>query len=61
VDGGGPRARSWEDKTSFGGHTIPTRMRVGWHIDRDRLESEGGFFRVTDDASYRSSSRDGLG
>jgi hypothetical protein len=53
VDGGGPRARSWEDKTSFGGHTIPTRMRVGWHIDRDRLESEGGFFRVTDDASYR--------
>lgn len=43
-----------EDEATFGGYTILTRMRVGWHIATDRFEPEGEFFRVTvDDASYR--------
>ncbi|MGH8070218.1 MAG: DUF6544 family protein [Candidatus Entotheonellia bacterium] len=43
-----------EDEGTFGGYTIPTRLRVGWHFGSERLESEGEFFRVTiDDARYR--------
>ncbi|MBS0326247.1 MAG: hypothetical protein JSS46_06830 [Proteobacteria bacterium] len=43
-----------EAERSFGGYTIPTRMRVGWHFGTDRFESEGEFFRVTiDDAVFR--------
>jgi hypothetical protein len=43
-----------EEEAAFGGYTIPTRMRVGWHFGTDRFESEGEFFRVTiDDAVYR--------
>lgn len=39
---------------SFGGYTIPTRMRVGWHFGTEKFESEGEFFRVTiDNATYR--------
>ena len=39
---------------TFGGYTIPTRLRVGYYIDTPRFESEGEFFRVTiDDAAYR--------
>ncbi len=43
-----------EDEARFAGYTIPTRLRVGWHIGTDRFESEGEFFRVIiDDATYR--------
>lgn len=43
-----------EEEGSFGGYTIPIRMRVGWHFGTERFASEGEFFRVTiDDASYR--------
>ena len=43
-----------EAEGQFGGYTIPTRMRVGWHFGTERFESEGEFFRVIiDDAAYR--------
>lgn len=43
-----------EDEATFGGYTIPTRLRVGWHFGSERFDSEGEFFRVTiDDAKYR--------
>jgi len=39
---------------SFGGYTLPTRLRAGWHFGTERFESEGEFFRVTiDDAVSR--------
>jgi len=39
---------------SFGGYTLPTRLRAGWHFGTERFESEGEFFRVTiDDAVFR--------
>jgi uncharacterized protein DUF6920 len=42
-----------EHEGRFCGYTIPTRMRVGWHFNTERFESEGEFFRVTlDDAAY---------
>ncbi len=34
-----------EDEKTFGGYTIPTRMRVGWHYGTDSLE-KGEFFRA---------------
>jgi len=57
--GGGPfRALPFggivEEERAFGGYTIPSRLRVGWHIDGDRFEDDGEFFRVTvDAATYR--------
>lgn len=43
-----------DEEGTFGGYTIPTRMRVGWHFGSDRFVSEGEFFRVViDDAVYR--------
>jgi hypothetical protein len=36
-----------EKSATFGGYTIPVRMRVGWHFGTERFESEGEFFRVT--------------
>lgn len=43
-----------EAERTFGGYTIPCRMRVGWHLDADRFEADGEFFRVTlDEATYR--------
>jgi len=43
-----------EEEHTFDGYTIPTRLRVGWHLGSDRFESEGEFFRATiDDATYR--------
>lgn len=43
-----------EEEGSFGGYTIPTRLRVGWYFGTERFEPEGEFFRVTvDDATYR--------
>jgi hypothetical protein len=43
-----------DEERTFGGYTIPTRLRVGWHFGSERFESEGEFFRVTiDDAVFR--------
>jgi hypothetical protein len=43
-----------EDAGTFEGITIPTRLRVGWHIGTDRFEADGCFFRgVIDDAAFR--------
>jgi hypothetical protein len=43
-----------EAEGTFGGYTIPTRLRVGWYFGSERFESEGEFFRVTiDEARYR--------
>jgi hypothetical protein len=43
-----------EGEGTFGGYTIPTRLRIGWHFGGERFESEGEFFRVTiDDAQYQ--------
>jgi hypothetical protein len=43
-----------DDEGTFQGYTIPTRLRVGWHVGSGRFESEGEFFRVTiDEAVYR--------
>lgn len=43
-----------EQENTFGGYTIPTRLRLGWHFGTDRFETEGEFFRVTvDGATYR--------
>ncbi len=42
------------DESTFGGYTIPTRLRIGWYYGTDRFETEGEFFRVTvDDAQFR--------
>ena len=56
-DGGAFRAVDFgamvEQEATFGGYTIPARLRVGWYFGTDRFESEGEFFRVTiDDARY---------
>lgn len=43
-----------QDERTFGGYTIPSRLRVGWYFGTERFEAEGEFFRVTiDDAIYR--------
>jgi hypothetical protein len=48
-----------EDEGTFGGYTIPTRLRVGWHFGTERFEADGEFFRVTiDDARYRLAKSD---
>lgn len=42
-----------EQEATFDGHTIPSRLRLGWHFGTDRFASEGEFFRVTiDHASF---------
>ncbi|MBN2608852.1 MAG: hypothetical protein JXA64_07030 [Candidatus Fermentibacteraceae bacterium] len=43
-----------EDEKTFGGYTIPSKLRVGWFFGTDRFEREGQFFRVTiDEATFR--------
>lgn len=43
-----------EQEGSFGGYTIPIRMRAGWHFGTDKFESGGEFLRVViDEAVYR--------
>jgi len=43
-----------DQESTFGGYTIPTRMRVGWYFGAEAFESEGEFFRVViDDAVFR--------
>jgi hypothetical protein len=50
VDFGG----SVDAEGTFGGFTVPTRLRVGWHFGSDRFESQGEFFCVTiDEATYK--------
>lgn len=42
-----------DEELTFGGFTIPSRVRVGWYFGTDRFE-EGEFFRgVIDDAVFR--------
>ena len=36
-----------EEERSFGGYTIPSKMRAGWHFGTQRFAREGEFFRVT--------------
>jgi hypothetical protein len=57
-DGGGFRPVDFggfsEGESTFGGFTLPSRLRVGWYFGSDRFYSEGEFFRVTiDRAEYR--------
>ena len=43
-----------DQEATFGGYTIPVRLRVGWYCGTDRFEHEGKFFQATiDDAVYR--------
>ncbi len=44
-----------DQEATFGGYTIPARLRVGWHFDdAARFDAEGKFFEVSvDDATYR--------
>jgi hypothetical protein len=43
-----------ESEATFGGYTIPNRVRAGWYFRTPRFESEGEFFRATiDDATFR--------
>jgi len=42
-----------EKERSFGGYTIPSKLRLGWHFGTPRWE-EGEFFRMTvDNAEFR--------
>jgi len=42
-----------QEEGTFGGYTIPTRLRIGWYVGTERFEPEGEFFRVTvDQATY---------
>lgn len=57
-DGGEFRAVEFgaavDQEGTFGGYTIPVRLRVGWYFGTGRFESEGKFFQATiDDAVYR--------
>lgn len=43
-----------DDESTFGGYTIPTKLRIGWYFGTKRFETEGEFFRCTvDDATFR--------
>jgi hypothetical protein len=43
-----------EREENFGGYTIPTGLRLGWHFGSKKFEPEGEFFRATiDSAAYR--------
>ncbi|MEO9163802.1 MAG: DUF6544 family protein [Casimicrobiaceae bacterium] len=43
-----------EQEATFGGYTIPVRMRVGWYFGTDRFDTMGKFLHATiDDAVYR--------
>ena len=43
-----------EAERTFGGYTIPSRVRVGWHFGSPEFDSVGEFFRATvDDAVFR--------
>ncbi len=40
-----------ESEATFGGYTIPSRVRIGWYPDSARFEPEGEFFRATVEAA----------
>jgi hypothetical protein len=43
-----------EEERTFGGFTIPSKLRIGWYFGSDRFETEGEFFRCTvDEAEHR--------
>jgi hypothetical protein len=43
-----------EEERTFGGFTIPSKLRIGWYFGTDRFEPEGEFFRCTiEEAVYR--------
>ena len=43
-----------DQEATFGGYTIPVRLRVGWYFGTTRFEDEGKFFQATiDSAVYR--------
>lgn len=43
-----------EEERTFGGPTIPSRIRAGWFLGTERFETEGEFFRATiDNAAYK--------
>jgi len=43
-----------DQEGTFGGYTIPVRLRVGWFFGTERFEEEGKFFQATIDAAvYR--------
>jgi uncharacterized protein DUF6920 len=43
-----------EAEKTFGGYTIPSRLRVGYFVGTERFDSEGEFIRITiDEATYR--------
>ncbi len=43
-----------EEERTFGGYTIPSRLRIGWYFGSERFKAEGEFFRCTiDEAEYR--------
>jgi hypothetical protein len=40
-----PFGGTMESEKTFGGYTIPTRIRVGWNFGNDKFE-KGEFFRA---------------
>jgi hypothetical protein len=43
-----------EEERTFGGYTVPTRLRAGWYPDGDRFTEDGEFFHgFIDEAVYR--------
>lgn len=43
-----------EEERTFGGYTIPSKLRIGWYFGSDRFETDGEFFRCAiDEAEYR--------
>ena len=43
-----------EEKGTFGGSTIPSRLRIGWFSGTGRFDADSEFLRVTvDHAAYR--------
>ena len=45
---------SFSAERTFGGYTIPTKMRMGWYFGSGRFEMEGEFFRAEiREASFR--------
>lgn len=54
-DGGSFRSLDFggvaEEERTFGGYTIPTRLRIGWYFGSPEFETKGEFFRVTVDAA----------
>ncbi|MDB4968078.1 MAG: hypothetical protein JWN44_3767 [Myxococcales bacterium] len=43
-----------DDEATFGGYTIPSKLRIGWHFAGERFEKDGESFHATiDDATFR--------